>query len=97
MCQIICDGIGADAQFFCEPNAAVGVNADSCGGSTEIDEQIRLLDGLVRYRFGDNAELMGAWISARNEVGSSKSHIQPNTSAPETPTEVQPNVVKPAA
>jgi hypothetical protein len=21
-----------------------------------------LLDGLVRYRFGDNAELIGAWI-----------------------------------
>jgi len=28
-----------------------------------------LLDGLVRYRFGDNAELMGAWASARNVHG----------------------------
>jgi hypothetical protein len=25
-----------------------------------------LLDGLVRYQFGENAELMGAWASARN-------------------------------
>jgi hypothetical protein len=25
-----------------------------------------LLDGVVKYRFGDNAELMGAWASARN-------------------------------
>jgi len=25
-----------------------------------------LLDNVVRYRFGDNAELMGAWESARN-------------------------------
>jgi len=25
-----------------------------------------LLDKVVRYRFGDNAELMGAWESARN-------------------------------
>jgi len=29
-------------------------------------EQVRVLDGLVRYRFGDSAELMGAWASARN-------------------------------
>jgi hypothetical protein len=33
---------------------------------TVIGEQVQLLDGLVRYRFGDNAELMGAWRSARN-------------------------------
>ena len=26
----------------------------------------RLLDKVVRYRFGDNAELMGVWESARN-------------------------------
>ena len=25
-----------------------------------------MLDKVVRYRFGDNAELMGAWESARN-------------------------------
>ena len=25
-----------------------------------------MLDEVVRYRFGDNAELMGAWESARN-------------------------------
>jgi hypothetical protein len=36
-------------------------------------EQVKLLDGLVRYRFGDNAELMGAWASARNVVGPFKS------------------------
>jgi len=28
-----------------------------------------LLDKVVRYRFGDNAELMGAWESARNVAG----------------------------
>ncbi len=26
-----------------------------------------MLDGLVRYRFGENAELMGAWASTRNK------------------------------
>ncbi len=30
----------------------------------------RLLDKVVRYRFGDNAELMGAWESARSVAGS---------------------------
>jgi hypothetical protein len=28
-----------------------------------------MLDGLVRYRFGENAELMGAWAGARNVLG----------------------------
>jgi len=74
-----------------------GASADLGRITTEIGEQVRLLDGLVRYRFGDNAELMGAWNSARNEVGPSRSHIQPDAGTPETPTEVQPNAVKPAA
>ena len=44
----------------------VGASADLVAVAAEIAEQVRLLDGLVRYRFGDNAELMGAWASARN-------------------------------
>jgi hypothetical protein len=67
------------------------------GVATEIGKQLRLLDGLVRYRFGDNAELMGACNSARNEVGSPRFHTQPDAGTPETPTEVQPNAVKSAA
>lgn len=74
-----------------------GASADLRRVATEIGEQVRLLDGLVRYRFGGDAELMGAWNSARNEVGSSRSHTEPNAGTPEAPTEVQPNVVKPAA
>ena len=45
--------------------------------AAEIDEQVRVLDGLVRYRFGDNAELMGAWASARNVLGPFKSKGEP--------------------
>ena len=74
-----------------------GASADLRQMVKEIGEQVRLLDGLVHYRFGDNVELMGAWNSARNEVGPSKSHVQPDAGNPETPTEVQPNVVRPAA
>jgi len=45
--------------------------------TAEITEQVRLLDGLVRYRFSDNAELMGAWASARNVLGPFKTRSEP--------------------
>jgi hypothetical protein len=47
----------------------VGASADLKAVAAEIKEQVRVLDGLVRFRFGDNAELMGAWASARNVLG----------------------------
>ncbi len=56
------------------------------------EPQVRLLDGLVRYRFGDNAELMGAWASARNVAGPFRSKAEPEAEAGEAP-----GVVKPAA
>lgn len=34
--------------------------------TVEIMDLVRLVDGLVRYRFGDDPELMAAWKSARN-------------------------------
>ena len=47
----------------------IGASADLEAVAAEIAEQVRVLDGLVRYRFGDNAELMGACASARNVLG----------------------------
>jgi hypothetical protein len=47
----------------------VGASADLKAVAAEINEQIHVLDGLVRFRFGDDAELMGAWRSARNVLG----------------------------
>ena len=47
----------------------VGASADLQIVAAEIGEQVRLLDGVVQYRFGDNAELMAAWASARNVLG----------------------------
>ncbi len=49
-----------------------------------------MLDGVVRYRFGDNAELMGAWASVHNVAG-------PFRSRPEPQVGEAPGVVKPAA
>lgn len=57
--------------------AHVGATADLQAVLAEISEQVRVLDGLVRYRFGDNEELMGAWASARNVVGPLRSQKAP--------------------
>ena len=78
-------GVAIGTPAYMSPEQAAGAN-----------EQVRLLDGLVHYRFGDNVELMGAWNSARNEVGPPRSHVQPDAGTPETPTEVVPNEVKAA-
>ena len=75
----------------------VGASADLAAVATEIAEQVRLLDGLVRYRFGDNAELMGAWSSARNVLGPFRSRSEPAAGDGQTPSEAGPDAVKPAA
>lgn len=55
----------------------VGATGDLRAVLAEISAQVRVLDGLVRYRFGDNQELMSAWASARNVVGPFKSQKPP--------------------
>jgi len=46
-----------------------------------------LLDGVVQYRFGDDAELMGAWASVRNVLGPFKPKEQqpPGAGGSQTP------------
>jgi hypothetical protein len=66
----------------------VGASTDLEAIASEIGEQIRLLEGLVRYRFGNNVELMGAWASARNVVGPFRSTPEPEVGAGETPAVV---------
>ena len=65
----------------------VGARADLKTVAADISKQIRLLDKVVRYRFGDNAELMGAWESARNVAGSfqTKNETQSGAGGSETP------------
>jgi hypothetical protein len=40
---------------------------------------------LVRYRFSDNAELMGAWASARDVLGPFRSKSEPPADGGQTP------------
>ena len=46
-----------------------GASADLEAIGAAIGEQVKLLDGVVQYQFGDDAELIGAWASARNVLG----------------------------
>jgi len=64
----------------------VGASADLEAVCAEIGEQVQLLDGVVQYRFGDDAELMGAWASVRNVLGPFKPKEQtPGAGGSETP------------
>ena len=55
-----------------------------------------MLDGLVRYRFGTNEEVMGAWTSARNVAGPSRSRAASPGNGDETNPSA-PGDVAPAA
>ena len=59
----------------------VGASADLDAIGAEIAEQVKLLDGVVQYRFGDDAELMGAWHSARNVAGPLQTKSGPESAA----------------
>ena len=63
----------------------VGARADLKAVAAEISEQLRLLDKIVRYRLGDNSELMGAWDSARNVAGPSPVKNAPVAGGSQTP------------
>ena len=64
----------------------VGATADLEAVMSEISEQVKVLEGIVRYRFGDNAELMAAWASAHSVVGPFRKSPPP---AEEGPKEVK--------
>ena len=55
----------------------VGASAELEAVFGAIAEQVQLLDGVVPYQFGDDAELMGAWHSARNVLGPFKAKNEP--------------------
>jgi hypothetical protein len=58
----------------------VGASADLGTITRQIMEHMSLLDGLVRYRFGKDAELMAAWNSARNVPNPSRVGVAPKPS-----------------
>jgi hypothetical protein len=65
----------------------VEASADLEAVASEIAERVRMLDGLVRYRFGDNPALMEGWSSARDVIGPFRPKVQqqPEGGGSETP------------
>lgn len=67
----------------------VEASADLEAVSAEIAERVRMLDGLVRYRFGENPALMEGWESARDVLGPFRSKAgapqEPEAGGGETP------------
>jgi len=63
----------------------VGASADLKAVMAEVSDQLRVLNGIVRYRFGDNPELMGAWLSAHSIFGPLRSNVTPQEGGGETP------------
>ncbi|MFL5493021.1 MAG: hypothetical protein ACJ8DC_01425 [Gemmatimonadales bacterium] len=75
----------------------VGARAELKAVSDEAMQQVEMLDGLNRYRFGGKAELLAAWESARNVVAGPRAAAgapaEPAGGAPEVPA----GGVRPAA
>src|SRR5438045_2817332 len=67
----------------------VGASADLKAVMHAITAQIRVLDGLVRFRFGDQPALMGGWVSARNVLGPFKTKNEPEAGSGNTLREAQ--------
>ena len=59
-----------------------GATADLEAVAAEIARQVRVLDGLMRYRFRTNAELMGEWAGVRNVLGPIRTKVQQEPAAP---------------
>jgi len=51
----------------------VEASADLDAVSAEIAEQLQFLDGVVRYQFADDPDVLSGWASARNVLGPFKS------------------------
>ena len=54
----------------------VGATADLWAVAAHISRRIRVLDGFVRYRFWDKAELRAAWLGARKVGGPGRANAE---------------------
>jgi hypothetical protein len=53
--------------------------------TTELTEQVHLLDGITRYRFGVDSDVMGEWKAARMVLGRPRNGAVPPAPQPTTP------------
>ena len=64
----------------------IGARIDLDLITTEMVEQVNLLDGIVRYRFGNDAEVMGEWKAARIILGQRRNGDVPVSQPTPQPT-----------
>ena len=62
--------------------AHIGASKDLEGISVELLQHVRLLDAMVRYEFGTNREIIGAWESARRLPARAAEPIAPAVGEP---------------
>ena len=63
--------------------------------TTELMEQVKVLDGVTRYRFGNDPEMMAEWKAARQILGQPRNEEAP--AAPQPPKPTVPGDVQQAA
>ena len=61
----------------------------------ELIQVVRLMDGLNRYRFADDADSLAEWVSASNTVARSGGRVAVDVGPPATLS--QGGEIKPAA
>lgn len=67
----------------------IGARADLEVITTELSKQVKVIDGITRYRFGDDPEVMAEWKAAKLVLGQPRNGL--------TPPAMQPGDVKQAA
>lgn len=60
----------------------IGARADLEVITTELVEQVKVLDGLTRYRFGNDPEVMAEWKAARQVLGQPRNGVKPPATQP---------------
>jgi hypothetical protein len=80
------------ADFEASTEAARTARRDHIGARVDLDvitaqlkEQVKLLDGITRYRFGDDVEMMAEWHAAKQMLRQPGAAGAPVTPAPTTP------------
>ena len=60
----------------------IGARADLEVITTELLEQVKVLDGIARYHFGDDPEVMAEWKAAKQVLGQPRNGVTPPAPAP---------------
>jgi hypothetical protein len=93
MSETLLDDLGKMvAEFETASEAARTARRDHIGArleldsiTTELTEQVHLLDSITRYRFGVDSDVMGEWKAARVVLGRPRNGAVPPAPEPTTP------------